>query len=132
MCRKGQTSIEQLLITGISLTFIALLFYVSMTFVSDNIRITQANDAIMKLKNAADYVYSTGPGSKTTVLLIIPEGVQFINASGKRIDMRFSISSGESDAFVNTKANVNGTITTTGGAQTITVTLTNSSIVQFG
>lgn len=69
MYKKGQTSLEQLIITGLAITFIATAFYVSATIISDNAKIAQANDAVMKLKNAADYVYSTGPGSKEIIRL---------------------------------------------------------------
>jgi uncharacterized protein (UPF0333 family) len=132
MHRKGQSSLEQVLVTVFAITFIAFIFYFSMNYASDNIRLAQAKDTINKLGAAADYVYSLGPGSTTEVSISMPEGVQFINTSGNRIQIHFQLWSGESDVFFNTKASSFGTISTSSGMQAISVSLTDSGKVQFG
>lgn len=82
---KAQSSLEQLLTLGISLTFITAIFYFAFNFASDSTRVAQAQDTINKLGKSADYVYALGPLSKSTINIYVPAGVQIINISGNRI-----------------------------------------------
>lgn len=118
---KGQASLEQLIVTGIGITFIALIFYFAINSANDNVQAAQAKDSVDKMVKAADYVYSLGPGSRHTIGIYLPQGVEFVNISGKRIHIQVSIPSGNSDAFANTRANVSGNVQTTGGARKITL-----------
>jgi|GEM_PF-2302881 hypothetical protein len=132
MHRKGQSSLEQLLVTALGLAFIALIFYFAISFATDNIRAAQGKDAVEKLANAADYVYSLGPGSKDTVNLFLPEGVEFLNTSGNRIHLRISLSSGSTDIFANTKTAIIGSLPGTSGPMTVDVISTSSGKVMIG
>ncbi len=132
MYRKGQSSIEQLTITALGLTFVAVIFYFSINFSNDSTRVSQAQDTINKLANAADYVYALGPGSKDVVTVYMPQGMRYANLTGSTIIIRVSLSSGDSDVFANTKAQLVGTLPQFSGPQDITVTALPNGKVKFG
>ncbi|VVB58757.1 Uncharacterised protein [Candidatus Anstonella stagnisolia] len=130
--RRGQASLEQLIITGIALFIVAMIFYFSINYARDSSRIAQGKDAVEKLAKSADYVHALGEGAKTRVDLYIPEGVEFVNASGGRIQMRISLSSGETDVFANTQAALVGEIPIISGANQVSVATTANGNVMFG
>ena len=132
MPKKGQTSLEQLIITGIGLTFIALIFYLSINMANDNVRVSQAKDSVDKLAKSADYVYSLGPGSKDTVRVTLPQGMRFLNTSDNHIHMRVSLSSGDADVFANTKGALIGSIPQFSSQQDVAVIATADGKIQFG
>ncbi len=129
---KGQSSLEQLVITGIALTFIALIFVFSINYTNDTVRKTQAKDTVDKLAKTADYVYALGPGTKQTVRVQMPSGVQFITVSGNRIQLRVSLSSGDADVFANTRAALTGAVPITDGAKDVSVFATSNNKVFLG
>ena len=89
---RGASSIEYLFITGIAISALAIIVLISMNTGSDSIRVAQAKDSVEKLALPADYVYSLGPGSRETVSVYLPQGIDFINISEDRIHMRVALS----------------------------------------
>lgn len=132
MYRKGQSALEQIIITSLGIAFIAVIFYFSINFANDNTRVSQAQDTIDKLAKAADYVYSLGPGSKDVVTVYMPEGMRYANITGSTIKIRISLSSGDSDVFANTKAELIGVLPQFSGPQDVTVTALSNGKVKFG
>ncbi|MBN2122331.1 hypothetical protein JW721_04745 [Candidatus Micrarchaeota archaeon] len=132
MARKGQASVEQLVISGIALGFIALMFFIAMNYASDSTRISQAKDAVTKLAKGADYVYSLGPGCRERTQISLPKGVQAINFSGNRIHMNLELSSGNTDIFEYTDAPLIGSISEVPGSQEVVISATRSGKVRFG
>lgn len=132
MYRKGQASLEQMVITGIGIGFIAVIFYLSLNFANDNVRISQAQDAVDKLAKSADYVYSLGPGTKDKVEVYMPDGIIFANLSSHTIHIRISLSSGRADVFANTKAALTGSLPQNSGPQEIIITHTEGGNIFFG
>lgn len=132
MPKKGQASLEQLVVTGIGIAFIAIFFYVALNFATDNVHASQAKDTVDKIAKAADYVYALGPDSKTTIDVYMPGGIESIEVSGNRVYMRISLPSGDADVFANTQAQLNGTLHAIAGAQEITLTTSsNGSLVNI-
>jgi len=126
---NGQVSLEILFTTAIGLTFVALAFFYSITSASDTIKITQASDAVDKIARAADLVYALGPGSKTTVDVLMPSGITSTEVKGKRVLIRVSISSGTNDVFALPRENVSGTLTNSSGRQRVTLTANYSGSI---
>jgi hypothetical protein len=132
MARKGQASVEQLIITGLAIGFIAIMFFIALNYASDSTRVSQAKDAMSKLSKGADYVYSLGPGAKESTKINLPEGVQSLNISGNRIHMRLELSSGVTDLFEYTDSELIGSVALGAGTKEITIEATRSGKVRFG
>lgn len=132
MARKGQASVEQLVMTGMAIGFIAIMFFVAMNYASDSTRVSQARDAVNKLSKGADYVYSLGPGCRETTEIHLPEGVEYINISGNRILLHLTLSSGPTDIFEYTEAELIGSVRTGAGPQDVVILATRSGKVRFG
>ncbi|VVB65872.1 Uncharacterised protein [Candidatus Gugararchaeum adminiculabundum] len=129
---KGQASLEQLLITGLALSLVVVFFVFALNFSSDNVRSSQAKDAIDKLGKAADYVYALGPNAKETVRVNLPEGVRFVNISGNRIWLRVSLQSGDADFFATTRGTVIGSLPDISGQQDVKLAVDNNGNVLIG
>ncbi len=129
---RGQSALEQIIITSLGLAFIAIIFYFSISFATDNTRVSQAQDTINKLANAADYVYALGPGSKDVVTVYMPEGMRYARVVNSTIQIRISLSSGDSDVFANTKAQLVGSLPQFSGPQDVTVTALSNGKIKFG
>ena len=126
MALKGQISLEMLFVTAIGIAFVAFIFFFCMTSASDSIRIAQARDTVDKIAKAADLVYVLGPGSKTSVEVMMPSGITDTSISSTRVLIRVSLSTGVNDIFAYPRENVSGSITNNSGRQTVTL-LVNSS-----
>jgi|GEM_PF-2744717 len=130
--RRGQASIEQLIVLALGIGMVTLIFYYSVNFSTDNIRISQAQDMVEKLSKSADYVYSLGPGSKDVVDVYVPDGIVYTRIDNNTIHVRLSLSSGDSDVFSDTRPVVIGEIPPTPGHHQITVTHTQGGKVMLG
>ncbi len=130
--RKGQASMEQLILAAIGIAFIAVLFYFSFNIASDSVRVSQARDMVQKLSNSADYMYSLGPGSSEYVSIYAPEGILLTGITNNTVHVRISLSSGESDLFIEGKPALIGEIPTSPGPHNVLVTHLDSHKVMFG
>ena len=132
MSKKGQISLEQLLIAALGIAFITVIFYFSVSYSNDSIRVSQAQDSVNKLSKSADYVYSLGPGTKDRVTVFLPEGIEELNISEDRIYMRVSLSSGTTDVYAHSSAILIGDIIGNAGPREISILATESGKVMFG
>ncbi len=132
MYKKGQASLDQLIIVAIGITLITIIFYFSINLSSDSMRISQAKDMVEKLSKSADHVYSLGRGSRDVISVYVPDGLVSTNISNNMVHMRVSTSSGESDIFSETKPALIGELPTTPGKHEILVTHTESGKILFG
>jgi len=94
--KKGQTSIEFMLLIVISLLYIQTVISPnvneSLLSVSDTARVGQARLATEKLTNAINYVAASNSESKTTVNLFIPDRtIITCDESNKRISYQTTI-----------------------------------------
>lgn len=141
MDNKGQMSVEYLLIV---LVVILVLSIVTIPLISNSIDasndVSHSSDAKVAsttLANAADTVYSNGPGSKRTVNFFIPESTT-IEFSGKKVIIPVTLSNGTTQnvnsttqyGFENKTLNVNrgwydAVVSWEVGTKVISVNLTN-------
>lgn len=130
---KAQSAVEYLIIVSVALLIIIpFLAYVNQSFSNykENSRIIQAKNAVKKLGEAADFVYSQGPPAKLTIRVCIPEGVQSISFD-KQILFKVKTSAGISDIFYETIGEVNGTISTKSGCYYFNL-IAHQTYVQIG
>jgi len=115
---RGQTAFEYLVIVIIILGFLVPV-WLYMTQVqnesADQLSLTYAKNAVKKIAESADLVYSQRLGAKVKVGIYIPRGVENINITGKTVIMRIYSLSGTSDVFETSIADLNGTLSTSPG-----------------
>ncbi len=82
---------------------------------AETLALTYAKNAVKKIAENADLVYSQRLGAKVKVGVYIPNGVEEINITGKTVIMKVYSSSGVVDIFETSAANLNGSLPTTSG-----------------
>lgn len=129
---KAQASMEQLIVIGVALAFVAIAFYFASSYSSDSVKIAQSEDAVGRLAAGADYVYSLGPNSKEYVTVYLPQDIQATDINGSRILFRLRTSSGITDVFANSKAELIGSLPSYRGKQKILIQYLPSGKVSIG
>ena len=129
---RSQVSMEYVMIIGLLILITIPLFVYSFVEVKRNIQMNYASDAINTIANAADTVYSLGPGSKKYVRVMIPGGVIQTLVNDTEISMILRIYGGESDVFEETKQTVIGSIPADEGSHRIAVESLSSGVVRIG
>ncbi|NIO19416.1 MAG: hypothetical protein GTN76_01370 [Candidatus Aenigmarchaeota archaeon] len=115
---RAQTAFEYMVIAIIILAFLTPMWlYVSQVQneSAEGLSLTYAKNAVKKIAENADLVYSQRLGAKVKVGIYIPRGVEEINITGKTVIMRIYSSSGAVDIFETSTADLNGTLPTTSG-----------------
>jgi len=110
---KAQTAFEYMIIAIIVLGFLTPVWlYISQvqTQSTEQFSLTYAKNAVKKLAENADLVYSQRLGAKVKVGVYIPNGVEGINITGKTVIMKVYSSSGTVDIFETSMANLNGSL----------------------
>lgn len=110
---KAQTAFEYMIIAIIVLGFLTPVWlYISQvqTQSTEQFSLTYAKNAVKKLAENADLVYSQRLGAKVKVGIYIPNGVEGINITGKTVIMKVYSSSGTVDIFETSMANLNGSL----------------------
>ena len=110
-----------LLTISLAVAIIAVAFYFASSYSNDSLAISQAQDAADRLASASDYVFALGPNSKDYVFVFLPEGIESVNVSGKRILLKVRTSAGISDVFAYSKSDLIGSLPSGRGKQKILV-----------
>lgn len=130
---KAQSAVEYLIIVSVALLIIIpFLAYVNQSFSNykENSKIIQAKNAVKKLGEAADFVYSQGPPAKLTMRICIPEGIQSVSFN-KHILFKIKTSAGISDIFYDTIGEIRGTIPIKSGCYYFSL-IAHQTYVQIG
>ena len=112
---KAQIATEFLIV--ISFAIMVLVPYalyltkVSQNFGEDN-SLTVASNSVQKIGQTADWVYSQGEPSRLKILILVPNNVENISFINKTMNWKMRTSSGESDIYYNSIANLTGSIPT--------------------
>lgn len=130
--RRGQVSLEYVILIGILLVILIPIFYYSLTTSSEKVKLSQAENTVLTLSKAVEEVYSLSPGTKKYVWLSIPGGVQEARITGSEITLVVGVAGKSSDYTAFTKAIVVGNIPTEKGVYRIPVELLESGVVQIG
>jgi uncharacterized protein (UPF0333 family) len=130
--KRGQIGIEYLMILGAILLITIPLFFYAIYETNYKVRLNQADDTVNTLANAADTVYSMGPGSKKYVWVSIPSGVESSLVNESDIQLTLSIFGGSSDITAFSKAVLVGSVPTGQGTYRIAVEALEAGIVRIG
>ena len=127
--RKGQTSLELLIVTAMGLVIVGIMFTFAITWASDSARNAQASDAVEKIARSADLVYALGSGSRINVDVMMPDGIRSTNVTGRRVLIQISTTTGNADIFATPRENLTGSLTNQSGRQTVTLVVNSSGSV---
>lgn len=128
---KGQVSTEQLFVTAIGITFVGMMFFMTMLMSVDTVRQIQAQDTVERIVKSANLVYAMGPGAKLSVEVVMPDNIQLLNITGNRVLIRVGMTSGNNDFYAYSNGQLNGTISDNAGLQKITLSVDDLSTVQI-
>ncbi len=128
----GQASLENLIMLGIGLAVATVFFYFAFTMLDDSTAAAQAKDAVSRIAQEADYVYSLAPGTARYVDFVIPRGTELIEISGRRVHMQVWLSGGLTDFYANTQAELVGVIDLNPGPARVVVKHMESGNVLVG
>ncbi len=114
----GQISVEYLLLTILVLGFIAILGGAAFIIFSDSFSSNQVQDSLRILQTAVNHVNALGPGNSVLVSVSLPQTVVDSNVgglSGKELVFVVSTVGGNQGFWIETDANVTGSLPKTQG-----------------
>ncbi len=107
MKKRGQASVEYLILVGVMLAFLIPLFYYALTEISSNLKTSQAENTIDLLTGKIDNVYSLGPGNREKVKITIPKGTVSLEIlENKTVELKLMVYGNITEIFKKTKANI--------------------------
>lgn len=132
MGKKGQSSIEYIIIVGIVLVALIPLFIYSINKVNSEIKINQADDAVTSVANAANIVYSLGSGTKKFIRVTIPSGVVSYLVNGTIVQLQMHVYGSTSDFYAKTIPQVSGSLPIAKGTYTLSLEALEDGTVRIG
>lgn len=129
--KKAQAALEYLILVGVLLVLLVTLFNYVFYYSSQNLKIEQADDAVQTLGKAADTLYTLGPGNRDFVWVTIPGSVSETKVEENLILIKLFVYGGQSDIYVRTNAQLNGTLPTSKGRYKIKLETLDSGVVQI-
>ncbi|MEM3412059.1 MAG: hypothetical protein QW735_03095 [archaeon] len=114
---RAQIAIEYILLIGLTTLLLLPIIYFTLQTSQESTRLFQARNAVETLKKAADFVYDQGFGSKRTILVYFPPGLNWDKsyigktATGQEvneININAQTSSGSTDVYETTKGPIYG------------------------
>lgn len=114
---KAQAGLEYLATVAIVLVILIPVFYYGYQDSVAKTRIAQAELAVAEIASAVDFVFAQSPGSKTTIEVYMPGGINSTYVGGKLVNINIR---GTSVLRV-TKGNVSGTLPTGEGTHFLAI-----------
>ncbi|HKZ45502.1 MAG TPA: hypothetical protein VJ343_02245 [archaeon] len=121
---KAQVSVEYLIIVSVALVVLLPLILYSGEILrnyNEETRMSLAKNAVKKIGESADWVYSQGPPAKLNTEVYFPSGISQTSLENNAILLKMKVSSGTSDIYYSTMSPLNGSIPSVPGYYTITL-----------
>src|SRR3989304_3741368 len=102
---KAQASAEYFIIVAVALLILApIILYANQTIASsqEELKISTARNAVDRIGEAADLVYTQGSPAKTTMTIFIPDNVNYTLISNKTVQITLRTSAGRVDVYKET------------------------------
>jgi len=113
MRKKGQSSVEYIVMLAISLGVFTAILYVINTMVSSSssqIGTNAAFRAVEEIKEGVDFIYVHGDPSKTQINVYIPPNIQSITtdstSTNREVNIRLDVYPAYTDIYALTRANI--------------------------
>jgi len=129
---KAQAGTEYLMIAAFLIIIIGIAFLYTSTTLSNSVDDSKARTATNNIANAINQVYALGPGSKISVTVELPSGVQSQIVENQLVGYITTVNGQPAYYYADTKANLKGSLPLTQGVHEITLTVNNSGEVVVG
>ncbi len=127
--KRGQVSLEYVMIVGVVFVLLVPFFYYALSQTSENLRLSQATDAINNLAAKVNSVCSLAPGTTMYADITIPSGISYTNVTRNIINAK---TSRFGDIYRNVICTINGTLPSRQGTYRLPITKMPSGIVYVG
>ena len=128
---KAQASAEYFIIVAVALLILApIILYANQTIASsqEELKISTARNAVDRIGEAADLVYTQGSPAKTTMTIFIPDNVNYTLISNKTVQITLRTSAGRVDVYKETNAPLNGSLPNQTGFYPVSITAFNNYV----
>ncbi|MFW6014318.1 MAG: hypothetical protein ACOCZQ_03060 [Nanoarchaeota archaeon] len=122
--KRGQASMEYLLIVGFALIMLMPLVVIHMTQeenIRDDSNLMQATNIVQTLISNAESIHFIGEPSKTTIEVRMPQNVQEVEIEENRILFRVATGDGEVEVYRYTNVELTGSLDPNQGLTRITI-----------
>jgi hypothetical protein len=122
--KKAQVAVEYLIVVSLSIAILTPLIiwaYQNLIGYKESNNLVLARNAVDKIGQAVDWVFSQGPPAKMEIEIYLPEGIEEIQIANKTILFKVKTSAGTSDIFYISLANVTGNLPRTSGYRIVKV-----------
>ncbi len=128
--RRGQLSIEYLVITSFILVISGVLFGFSLFTFNENAGLSQAKEAVSAVVTHANLVASLGEGSKVYFNADLPDGVSSFSVSGTAVNLVASIGGKTTTVYDYTKASITpAVLSSVKGRQSLSASFIDGNVV---
>lgn len=122
---KGQTALEYFIIVSVAfLILLPLVIYANELIISynDETRISLAENAVKKIGENADWVYSQGQPAKRTFELYMPGSIDQVSLENSTVLIRVKTSAGTSDIYYTAISPLDGSLPSSKGYYKMSLT----------
>jgi uncharacterized protein (UPF0333 family) len=123
--KRGQVSVEYLIVIGFVTLIVGVLLTISVMYrsqVNYQIRLNQVDEVARSVVDSAESVYYLGEPSRTTLKIYMPEGVDSIIINDNELFFKVRVQSGAlTDIAYSTAANLTGSLRTSPGLREIKI-----------
>ena len=131
---KAQVSFEYMLVFGLAIAFaIPVWIYVTtmQQTAGEELSLSYAKNAANQITAVSDLVYTQGPPAKVILNVYIPSRIEQANLTNTSVIFKLHTSSGYSDVFSSSSANMTGIVPSSEGMYRISIE-SKGSYVQIG
>jgi uncharacterized protein (UPF0333 family) len=121
---KAQIAVEYIIIVSLVIAFLIPVWgYIGGVKRQANTQLmfSYAQNAVDRIVDTAELVYSQGPPAKLRIKVYIPQGVENINVTGYMARMGISLEGQYSDVMAASSAPMNGTLPTIEGSYWVSI-----------
>jgi len=132
--QRGQMAIQYMLLWGVIFAAVIALFFVSMDYLNNHYRTSQAESSLQSVAITANTVYNLRPGSEETISIDMPPGVESTAVRGKVIlvNITGSAINNAQELYINTIPELIGNMPSEQGRHHVSVKVLNSTLVRIG
>lgn len=141
MAVRAQAALEYILVVVLVMAVLVPFTYYGFISSQESTRVLQANRAVEAIADASKYVYSQGVGSRVTVEVFVPDGINFsgsyigkpswsgVDIPSREINLRLQTQKGETDVLKSLDFSVKGAWLSHSGQYLFTVYMADDGYV---
>ena len=129
--KRGQISIEYLILIGFVVFIVIIMIAVSLQYTSgieDRLKQNQINAFANKIVNSAEIVFFAGEPSKITLSVYLPRGVDSVTVNTDEIVFNYNLTSGSNVRAYGSDVPLTGSITNWDGVKSVELLAQETSV----